>query len=224
MSFINFPSPTPIFPVLPPLAWSVHKKPILGSREYIAASGREVQLATAVYPRWAFTLTYGGNSWLRDQTQNIVPDFTLAGFTELQQISQLFLACRGAYGEFFYSDPEDNSRKGQVLGTYTGNITSTYIVMSTWGSGPFSPNLSFPVGSVNVLSAVYVGGNLVSPTDYSLDATGTKLNISTRYSGTLTIDFSFYYRCRFLDDYMNYSQFAQNLWETKEVRFESVKP
>jgi len=224
MSFVNFPSPTPIFPTLPPLTWSVHKKPILASREYIAASGREVQLAAAVYPRWAFTLTYGGSSWLRDQTQNIVPDFTLAGFTEFQQISQLFLACRGAYGEFFYSDPEDNSRNGQVLGTYAANATSTYVVVSNWGSGPFSPNLSFPVGGVNVLSAVYVSGHLISPTNYSLDATRTKLTISTVYSGPLTIDFSFYYRCRFLDDHMNYSQFAQNLWETREVRFESVKP
>src|ERR1700722_16763620 len=108
MTYLNFPSPTPVFPALPPLAWSVHKKTIMASRATIAASGRGTQLACAVFPRWSFLLTYGGNSWLRDQTQNINPGPNELGFSELTQISGLYIQCQGPYGEFYYSDPDDN--------------------------------------------------------------------------------------------------------------------
>lgn len=224
MSFIQYPNPTPVFPVLPPLAYSVMKKPLMASRVITAVSGRETQLACAVYPRWAFTLTYGGDSWLRDQTQNITLASGVAGFTELQQLSGLFLQCLGAYGEFYYSDPDDSSRSGEFVGIANGVVT-TFPLYVSWGSGPFTPAFKFPVGGINALNAVYINNVLQSPTTYGLDATNTKLVFtSAPASGTITADFEFYYRCRFLDDEMTYSQWAENLWEVKTVQFESVKP
>ena len=225
MSFINYPMPTPVFPTLPPLSWSVHKKPIMASRVTIGASGRENQLACAVYPRWSFILTYGTSSWLRDQTQNIIPYAPLGGFTELEQLSGLFLSCLGSYGEFYYSDPDDNSRFGQLVGV--GNfIQTTFPLFVSWGAGPFTPGFVFPVGGISSLDAVYVNGTLVSPTIYHLDATNTQLIFTSipPPSGTITANFHFYYRCRFLDDNLTFSQWEKNLWESKEVRFESVKP
>lgn len=229
MSFIFYPSPTPVFPVLPPLAWSVHKKPILASRVTIGATGRENQLACAAYPRWAFTLTYGGNSWLREQTQNITPDPTLAGFTELEQLSSLFLACKGAYGEFYYEDPDDNSRLAQAVGFGPLSVSPiSFPLFYTWGTGPFSPSLTLPVGGINTIDTVYDGlGHVINPSFYTLDATRTQLVFpsgTAGIGGNITADFHFYFRCRFLDDHMDYSQFDRNLWEVKEVRFESVKP
>ena len=239
MSYIFFPSPTPVFPVLPPLAWSVHKKPIMASRTITATTGRETQIACCAYPRWAFTLTYGGDSWLRDQTQNITPDPTLPGLTELQQLSGLFLQCRGSYGEFYYSDPDDFSRSAQVVGVGDGN-TTTFPLTYTWGNGPFSPALTLPVGGIDQISAVYFNG--VAPgvvpsppaptppptTNYTwtTDATNTQLifNYAPPSGTAITADFTFYFRCRFLDDTQEYSQWAQNLWEVKQVQFESVKP
>lgn len=225
MSFIFFPSPTPVFPVVPTLTWSVHKKPIMASRVTIGASGRETQLACAVYPRWEFLLSYGGDSWLREQTQNIVPDPTLAGFTELEQISSLFLACKGSYGEFYYDDPDDDSRLGQGAGVANG-VGTTFPLSYNWGTGPFTPYLTIPVGGINTLDAVYLNGVLQSPLSYSLDSTRTQLVFTSppANGSVVTVDFHFYFRCRFSDDHLTYSQFAQNLWETKEVRFESVKP
>lgn len=234
MSYIFFPSPTPVFPALPPLAWSVHKKPIMASRVTIAMTGRENQLACCVYPRWSFTLTYGGSSWLRDQTQNIVPEAQLAGLTELQQLSGLFLQCLGSYGEFYYSDPDDNSRYAQPVATADG-VTTTFQLYYTWGTGPFSPALSIPVGGVQTLDAIYFNGSPPPPYtpgpppsgySWTLDATNTKVVFNTPPpAGTIiTADLHFYFRCRWLDDTMDYSQFAQNLWEVKQVQFESVKP
>lgn len=225
MSYLFFPSPTPVFPVLPTLTWSVRKKPLMASRVARAASGREVQLAGAVYPRWAFVLSYGGNSWLRDQTQNITPDPRLAGKTELMQISELFLSCLGAYGEFYYSDPDDSSRSGQFVGN--GNASQiSFPLYYSWGNGPFSPNMNIPVGGVQSIDAVYFSGVLQSPTLYYLDSTNTILlfHSAPPNGSVITVDFHFYFRCRFLDDHMDYSQWARNLWEVKEVKFESVKP
>lgn len=225
MAFIQFPNPTPIFPVLPPLAWSVHKKPILASRVTTAITGKATQLACAVYPRWAFTLTYGGNSWLRDRTQNSTPDPTMGSYTEFEQLSGLFLACQGSYGEFYYDDPDDDSRSGQFIGQGNGTSVS-FPILCSWGSGPFSPPMYFVVGGVNVINAVYLNGVVVGAANYSLDSTKTQLIFTSppAAGANITMDYSFYYRCRFLDDTLNFSQFAQNRWECKEVRFESVKP
>jgi uncharacterized protein (TIGR02217 family) len=230
MSFINFPTPTPVFPALPVQGWSVNKKPIMASRATVSVRGTETRLACAVYPRWAFTLTFGGDSWLRDATQNSVPDPTLAGLTELQQISGLFLQCRGSYGEFYFSDPEDNSRLEQIVSS--GNGTQVLFPLTySWGNGPFTPGMTIPVGGINTITAVYVTNSagvpiLQDPTRYSIDSTNTALVFTTApvNGRIITATFSFYFRCRFLDDTLTFSQFAQNLWELKTMQFESVKP
>lgn len=215
----------PIFPVLAPLAWSVHKKPISASRVTTAITGRENQLAATAYPRWAFTLTYGGSSWLRDQTQNISPDMTKLGYTEFEQLSGLFIFVKGAFGEFYYNDPDDNSRLTAPIGQGNGSATS-FPIYVPWGYGPFSPSFFFPVGGINTIDAVYINGAIQPSTSYSVDFTRTQLvfNSAPPSGSIITADFHFYYRCRFLDDHLDFSQWAKNLWECAEVRFESVKP
>ena len=222
MGYINYPSPTPVFPALPSQAWSVHKKPIMASRVTIAATGRETQLACAAYPRWAFILTYG---WLREQTQNIAPDVTMLGFRELEAISGLFLACKGSYGEFFFDDPDDDSRLAQGVAVGDGQ-TKNFTLYYSWGYGPFSPSLTIPVGGINTIDAVYFNGVVQSPGTYTLDATKTQLVFTSAPPGgtVITADFHFYFRCRFLDDHLDFNQFTRNRWELKEIRFESVKP
>jgi hypothetical protein len=233
MAYLGFPNPTPIFPVLPPLAWSVHKKPIMSSRATTSASGRGNQLACAVYPRWSFLLTYGGDSWLRDQTQNITPGPNELGFSELTQISGLFLQCLGSYGEFFYSDPDDNSRTLEYEGTGDGTTTAFPLYFS-WGgnvavfgiSPPYFPLMTLPVQGVNAIAQVTIDGTPLSPSLYSLDSTRTVLVFTSAPASMqiIEVSFSFYFRCHFLDDNLTFSQWARNLWELKEVKFESVKP
>lgn len=222
MGFIFYPVPTPVFPALTSQGWSVHKKPIMSSSVVIGATGKEVQLARAAYPRWSFILTYG---WLRDQTQNSVPDPTLIGFTELQQISGLFLLCKGAYGEFYFSDPDDNSRLANVVAIANGSQT-VFQIYYQWGNGPFSIPMTIPVGGIQSIDNVYFNGTLQSPSIYTLDSTNTKLVFSSAppVNTTITCDFHFYFRCRFLDDHLNFEEIVQNKWGLKEIRFESVKP
>lgn len=225
MSFIQYPDTTPVFPVLSPLTWSVFKKPIMASRVTVAISGRETKLACCAYPRWEFTLSYGGgNSWLRDQTQNVIPDPTLAGFTELTQLLGLFVQCQGSYGEFYYVDPDDVSRAGALVAVADGSST-TYQLFVPYGNGPLPTNFVMPAAGIASLDQVYVGN---TPTSATLNVTniGCFITFGSPPAGgsIITADFQFYYRCRFKDDTLQYTQIAQNLWDVKEVRFESVKP
>lgn len=192
----------------------------MASRVVIGATGKEVQLAGAAYPRWSFILTYG---WLREQTQNIVPSSDMVGMREFEQITGLFLLCKGAYGEFYYSDPDDNSRSGNFVGWGDGAKTQFQIYYQ-WGNGPFGVPMTIPVGGIQSVDRVYFNGSPVG--GYGTDATNTQLVFSTAppVNAYITADFHFYFRCRFLDDHLNFSQFARNRWEMKEIRFESVKP
>lgn len=224
MAFINFPSPTPIFPQLPSQAWSVHKEPSYLTDMGVAVSGRSYRLARSVTPRWEFTLTYGGDAWLRDQTQNINPWSPLAGFTELEQIGGLFLGCLGSYGEFYFTDPDDNSRSNQFVGVTAGG-NQLYTIYFSWGTGPFTPPLFFPVTGIQSLDAVYFNGVLQSPSAYSLDSSKTILVLTSEPPDgiTITADFHFYFRCHFLNDMEEFNQWAKNLWESKSLKFQSVK-
>lgn len=227
MSFIQFPAITPVFPTLAPLTWSTHKEPSFKSTVSKAVTGRETQLIRAVYPRWEFTLSYGEDAWLREETQNILPDPRLLGKTELQQISGLFLQCFGAFGEFYYLDPNDNSR---IIGLGDNDaVTTVYPLFYTWGTGPFTPSFTAPVSGIESIISVYIGTTLQDPSTYGVDSTNTQLVFVeppplALIGQPITVAFIFYFRCRFLTDMQEYDQWAKNLWENKEVTFQSVKP
>jgi hypothetical protein len=40
----------------------------------------------------------------------------------------------------------------------------------------------------------------------------------------VTADFTYYYRCRFVDDSYPFEQFMSNLWTLKKLTFISVRP
>ena len=225
MAFTNFPVPTPVFPALPSQAWSVIRKPSQKTEVTIGITGRECQVARQVFPLWEFNLTFGGDAWLRDQTQNQTPYGPEAGFTELQQLSGLFLACQGSYGEFYFNYPDDNSRLGMPGGTTVAGLL-TYPLYFIWGTGPLTPPVYLPVQGINTLDAAYLDGTPLSPTAYGPDSTNTQITLtSDPGSGhILTVDLHFYYRCRFLEDMEEYDAWAYNLWQNKTLKFRSVKP
>jgi hypothetical protein len=110
------------------------------------------------------------------------------------------------------------------VGVANGTQT-TFPLYYTWGSGPFTPSFTAPVTGIDTIDSVYINDVIQAPDTYGPDATNTMLVFTTApVAGNITADFHFYYRCRFLDDEMLYSQWARNLWEVKQVQFESVKP
>ena len=219
MSFINFPSPTPIFPTLDSQSWSVRVRPTWSTMSAAFVNGAERRAVRSVFPLWEFELTYEG---MRDQTLNQVIYQPFAGQYDLQQIEGLFMACKGDYGEFYYSHPDDNSRAAGFIGNCNGVVTDFTIIKlyrnftgDYWGVDP--------IGGLNTLLAVYLNGVFQSS---GFSATGQTLSFATAPGSgvVVTADFSFYYRCRFTDPKQQYAQFLKNLWELKVCRFRSVKP
>lgn len=229
-----YPSPTPIFPASAPVGFPVHKKPVFSEWGHRSVTGKQYQTARQIYPNWEFELTF---EVLREQTQNIVLYVPNEPYVELEAVSQLFLKCYGKYGEFYYNDPEDNSRSGQLIGT--GNAVQTvFRIYRTWGLSSLA-RLE-PVGGVNLGATINVYYNGVAPPvedtwTVTNDANGSHINFALppghtdgghlfKWAPVITMDFSFYYRCHFKEDMQLYEQFYYNLHALKKCSFISVKP
>ena len=218
----TYPNPVPIYPTTNPnFSYSVHKRPTFATIVQTAVSGREVSSAQQAYPLWEFELTYEG---LREQTQNQQIDSYMAPHVELEAIAGLFLIVNGQYGRFYFDDWTDDSRKGQQIGTGDGT-TTLFRVVRTFGFGQAA--FTEPVGGVNISQplAVYLNGVVVPSANYSItsDNLNVQFNTAPASGAVITMDFFFYYFCRFIEDVQDYEQFMHNLWTIKAIKFRSVK-
>jgi len=216
MTFV-FPNPVPVFPVVPGLTFSVHKRPTWATLEFMAVSGRRVSSPQQAFPLWEFELKF---DFLRDQTQNIVPYQQYAAKHEFTQISELFNACGGKYGQFYFDDPTDDSRNGQIIGTGDGS-TKNFTALRGWRFQNLVINE--PVGGINQLLNVYVNGVLQPSNSYSFSGNVITFVTAPGNGLSITIDFTFYYLCQFLEDQQDYDQFMANLWQLSSCKLRSVK-
>lgn len=217
MSFA-YPIPTPVYPTVPN-GYPSTIKPIFSTGVNTSVSGFETRYSRQAYPLWEFSISY---ERLADQTQNIVPDPYYIGETQLQQVAGLFLQVNGQYGRFYYSCPEDCSRRNQGI-AIGDNTTGTYTVVRTWGNdaAPFVE----PVGGVDETNplTVYIDGSPISSSDYSFVDNQIILTSNLGTGAVLTMDFFFFYFCRFLEDISDYEQFVHHLWQMQSLKFRSAK-
>lgn len=194
-----------IFPDLPGLTWNRVKTPIWSSAIHQTANGKEVRGAFWTYPRWQFTLTY---ELLRDNLVN--------GVNELKTLMGFFCKRQGAFVNFYYKDPDDYIVSGQTLGT-GDNVTARFQLCRNMG-GFVEPIQNIVSGT----STIYFNG--VTTTNYAIDNSGVVTFSPVPSLGALiTADFQFYYKCRFLLDSSEFSQFMRQLWENKKVELISLK-
>jgi uncharacterized protein (TIGR02217 family) len=202
------------------LAWPAKKMPTFQTRIQRAVSGRELRALDYPYPIWQFQL---GVNFLRDQNDTRGGTGFAAGFDELRTLYSLYLACSGAYGTFLFSDPTDNQRIGQYLGTGNSS-TMTFQLQVSYGSGPIFTD---QVRAMQMVNAIYLNGITQNPATYEC-ATGLNSTGSLTFSAppatnaVITADFSFYFRCRFVDDALTFENFFYQLWTLKELKFLSV--
>ena len=204
-----------MFPALPTIGWSVHWMPTFATIISTHVSGREVATPQQAYPLHEFTLTY---EVLREQTANQSIYHPNSPYTELQQMAGLFMACNGQYGWFYFDYPADDSRSLASLGTGNGS-TVTFTAMRAYGPHNFSE----PVGGINAIGDIYFNGVAQSPTIYSFSGNQVTFTSPPGSGVVITIDFSFYYLCRFLEDQHDYDQFMYNLFTLKTCKIRSVK-
>jgi uncharacterized protein (TIGR02217 family) len=202
-----------VFPALPGLAWSVTKAPTFQTRIQRAVSGRELRALDYPYPLWQFTLVF---AFLRDNPA--------AGLDELRTLMGFYLACQGAYDTFLFQDPSDYQVIGQYLGTGDSSL-SAFQLQRTMGTVLLGGGFAEPIVAPNLITAVYFDGITQSSSGYSIDP-GTGLLTFSTPPGTglvITVDFSYWFRCRFVDDSYDFENFMHRLWQLKKLTFISVR-
>jgi uncharacterized protein (TIGR02217 family) len=202
-----------VFPALPGLAWSVTKAPIFQTRIQRAVSGRELRALDYPYPLWQFTLVFA-----------VLRDNPAAGFDELRTLLGFYMSCQGAYGEFMFQDPSDYQVADQYLGTGNSSI-NIFQLQRTMGAALPSGGFVEPIVAPNLVDAVYFDGVIQSPSGYSVDPdTGLLTFVIPPSTGlVITADFSYWFRCRFVDDSYDFENFMYRLWQLKKLTFISVR-
>jgi uncharacterized protein (TIGR02217 family) len=202
-----------VFPTLPGLTWSVTKTPTFQTRIQRAVSGRELRALDYPYPLWQFTLVF---AFLRDNPG--------AGLDELRTLLGFYLTCQGAYGTFLFQDPSDYQVTGQYLGTGDSS-TGVFQLQRTLGTALPGGGFVEPIVAPDMVTAVYFDGLTQSLSGYSVDPDTGLLTFATPPSTGLmiTVDFSYWFRCRFVDDSYDFENFMYRLWQLKKLTFISVR-
>lgn len=191
-----------VFPNLPGLKWDVGKSPVWATAVKEVRSGKEYRAAYWSYPRWKFSLAY---ELLRDDATD-----------ELKTLLGFFLQRQGKFDTFLFSDPDDNTVTGQIIGTGNGTL-KTFQLCRTLGG------FIEPMKAINGMPVIKLNG-VTQSSGWSMSSTGLITFTTAPANGsTVTADFSYYFRCRFNLDEAEFSKFAQQLWEMKKCEFISVK-
>jgi uncharacterized protein (TIGR02217 family) len=192
-----------VFPALTGLVFPVEKTPTWSTKVQTAASGKETRLSFWSYPIWQYSIGY---DVLRSDAVNL----------ELQTLLGFFNARQGAYDDWLFNDPDDNSCTANFFATGDGTTTA-FQLARTWGG------VLEPVRAVNAITQVTKAG---SPTTaYTLNSNTGVITFNTAPGAGQALAWSgtFYWRCRFMDDQVTASKFMKNLWETQTLKFQSVK-
>ena len=190
-----------------------HENADVQTRIQRAVSGRELRALDYPYPLWQFALVY---DFLRDNPQ--------AGYDELRTLLGFFMLCQGAFGTFLFQDPSDFQVAGQQIGIGDAS-TTVFQLQRTMGTTLPAGGFLEPIVAPNVVSAIYFNGLTQAPTTYSVDTTAGLVIFETAPSSGLiiTADFSYYFRCRFIDDKYDFENFMYRLWQLKKLTFISVR-
>lgn len=191
-----------IFPTLPGMTFPVVKTPMWRTRIQEAVSGAEVRIGMWSFPKWKWSLAY---DLLRDNASQ-----------ELWQLLGFFNRVYGQTDDWLFKDPDDCAVTDQLIGTGNGIQTSFQIVRARGG-------FSEPVRNFVAAPVIKVGGAVA--TAYEINSRGVvAFDIEPASGAAITWTGEYYWRCRFVDEYIDVEKFARLMWETGKVEFQSVKP
>lgn len=177
-----------------------------------ALSGKQSNISYRAYPLVHFELEY---ELLRD-------DLTPSDFKSLVGLHN---QVAGKFDTFLFTDPDFNtipSSAPQIFGTSNGTTTTRYQLVSSFENtgGPGGLEL---VQNLNGTPVLYDNGSVITASHYAIDVTGGVTFSTSPTSGhTLSWSGSFYYRCRFDDDEIDWTKFMSQWWSAKKVAFTQV--
>jgi uncharacterized protein (TIGR02217 family) len=228
-------SPPYIFPTLVGLGWSVMKTPHYQTRIRRAASGNEnrspdFQTSLSISrPVWEFSLTY---NFLRGPAGAMAANtpavlgfnaYTGAGWNELGTLHGFITNTRGPFYTFFYDDVTDDVTTGAFIGTGDGATVDFQLYRYLVNSQDTLTSSVEPVTAPRVVNAVYIDGVFLPTNQYSVDkGTGVVTFVNPPLSSAIvTADFTYWFRCRFTDDAVDFEEFMY-LLTTTGVKFASA--
>ncbi len=188
------------FPALPGLSWDNVRTPVWQTRRQQSVSGRVTTAADWSSPLYKWQLSY---DFLRSNPT----------YGELQTLIGFFNGLSGSFDTFLYVDPTDNTVANQGIGEGDGS-TTTFRLLRSFGG------YSEPVWAGN--QVVSVNGAVVAST-ISSDLSSVTLASAPAPGTSVTVSMTFAWRCRFSDDSIDFSNFMTQLYEVKQLNFESVK-
>lgn len=191
-----------VYPDLPGLDIAVTKRPAFATKIQRSVSGHEARAAFQAYPLWTFTLAY---NVLRAGAER-----------ELQALAGFFLARRGAWDSFLFLDPDDSAVTDQALGTGNG-VATQFQLKRTFGYGAGAV-FDEPVHNVAAIANIKLAGTPTAA--YTINSTGlVTFNSAPANGAAVTWSGTYYHRCRFAEDEMDFDRFLDDLWEARSVEF-----
>lgn len=209
---------TTVFPTLKGRDIVITRKPIFNTNKPQAVSGKEVAIARWSSPRYQWTVKF---NILRQGT------IGLNAFTELATLRGFFETLLGGYDSFLFQDPDDYIVTAQALGNTDGS------------AGPYQLKRTSGGATINILAPnmgatfnLYVDAVLKTQgVDYSVTSWGSTTPGQITFLGghvpaaakPLTIDFSYYFPCRWVEDEMDFTRFVKQMYSQDGNSFKSIK-
>lgn len=190
-----------VFPSLPGLLIDVGRH-VLAPPVKVRTSParREFRARDATLPLYRYTLKY---EFLRAGAQ-----------AELQSLVGFFNSRGGAFDDFLFTDPVDNTVTDQSFGVGNGSTTVFQLVRSFGGYAE-------PISAVNAVVNVKVNG--VATGAYTISNGVLTFTTAPAAAATLTWSGTYYRRVRFEEDQAQFERFMALLWSAKQINLLSVK-
>lgn len=189
-----------VFPTLRGLSWPVKRHAEFNNTRVRTNSGRSSVTPNRVLPIYHYELSF---EILRNAN----------GYTEYQQLLNLYLSTLGGARIFYFNDLDDNTVTNQTTGIGDGVTTQFEFVRTI-------PVIGFaePVRAFNGTPTVLING---SPSgSFTIDAQGL-INFTGAPANGAVITWSgqFYWCCRFDEDMLPLDKMMSTYWECNSVKF-----
>ena len=191
-----------IFPSLPGLMWDQVTSPQFNTIIKKSVNLQEYRSRGAAYPLWTFKLNYA-----------VLRDTNWSNSTELQELLGFYLAMQGAFDSFLFLNPNDNAVVAQRFGTGDG-AQGTFQLCRTYGS---LFTLTEPVDNPLSIDAIIVQGVTQNAANYSVSGGNITFYNAPVPAGNISWSGSYYYRCRFTDDTVDFNNMMRGLWELQNL-------
>lgn len=196
------------------VAWSVVKRPVSSTIEHPAVNARKIRLPQWGAPLWEFDFTW---TVLSDNV-NIIGVMVGNTFTDYITFLQWSLALFGRALDFAYQPEDSIQTQVQLFPDANGNAQLIHPI------GTFLE----PVQEVNgTVIQVFFNNVLQSnPTIAQPSSIAPYLGyvIQNCPAGqTVTVNYTYFYRCQLVEDKYDYEEFVYRLYELKKLTIQQVR-